>query len=145
MKQFLAHLLAATIAVLAPIKMLMISVGVLIIADLVTGIWAALKRGEKIKSAAMRRTISKFVIYQIAVISGFLVEMYMLDSFVPVSKIVASVIGLVELKSILENANTILEQDLFKLVIQKLGSDNDKLKEELAEQVKKAVKQELDK
>lgn len=145
MKQFLAHLAAATIAVLAPIQMLMISVGVLIMADLFTGIWAAIKRKEKISSAALRRTVSKLVIYQIAVISGFLVEAYMLENFVPVSKIVASVIGLVELKSILENANTILEQDLFKMVIQKLGSDNDKLKEQIADQVKDAVKKELDK
>lgn len=122
---FLKYLGIALLGVLAPAKALLISVGFLIIADLVTGIWAALKRKEKISSAAMRRTVSKIVIYNLAVISGFLVETYMLENFVPTSKIVASVIGLVELKSILENCNYILGQDLFKLAIQKLGSDND--------------------
>lgn len=144
MKQWLIQIMLAALAVLAPIKALLISVGFLIVADLVTGIWAAYKRGEKIRSSVMRRTISKAVIYQLAVISGFLVELYMLESFLPVSKIIASVIGLVELKSILENANHILGQDLFKSVVARLGSENDTLKEEIAQRVKDEVKKQLD-
>lgn len=139
MKNFLIQLGVAIAAVLAPIKMLMISVGFLIIADLITGIWAAKKRSESIKSAAMRRTISKILIYQLAVISGFLVEKYMLEELIPISKIVASVIGLVELKSILENSNYILGYDIFKSVINRLGSENDKLKQEIVDQVKKEL------
>lgn len=134
---FFSKLALTLLAILAPAKALIISVGFLILADLITGIWAALKRGEKIRSAAMRRTISKMVVYNLAVISGFLVETYMLEGFMPVSKIVASVIGLVELKSVLENANTILGQDLFKLVIAKLGSDNDALKQQIKDEVDK--------
>ena len=139
MKNFLIQTGVAIAAILAPIKMLMISVGFLIIADLITGIWAAKKRNESIKSAAMRRTISKILIYQLAVISGFLVEKYMLEELIPISKIVASVIGLVELKSILENSNQILGYDLFKSVISRLGSENDKLKQEIVDQVKKEL------
>lgn len=144
MKQFLTYIGVALVAILAPIKALIMTVFFLIIADLITGIWASLKRNEKIKSAVMRRTISKTVVYQLAVISGFLVEMYMLDSILPVSKIVASVIGLVELKSILENSNSILGYNLFKNVITKLGSENDQLKEEIAEKVKQTVKQQME-
>lgn len=144
MKQWLAQILLATLAVLAPIKALLISVGFLIMADLVTGIWAAVKQKKPITSAAMRRTISKVVIYNLAVISGFLVESYMLEQLLPVSKIVASVIGLVELKSILENANKILGHDLFKSVVARLGSENDTLKEEIAQKVKEEVKKQLD-
>jgi hypothetical protein len=140
---FVKHLVAALIAVLAPAKALLISVGFLILADLVTGVWAAIKRKEAIKSSALRRTISKLVVYQIAVISGFLVETYMLENIFPVSKVVASVIGLVELKSILENANSILGQDLFKSVVARLGSENDKLKEEIKQQVKDEVDKQL--
>lgn len=141
MKDFLKHTLLALAGVLAPAKALLISVGFLIMADLVTGVWAAIKRKEKIKSSALRRTLSKIVIYQIAVISGFLVETYMLEAIFPVSKVVASVIGLVELKSILENANSILGQDLFKTVLARLGSENDELKE----QIKKQIQAEVDK
>lgn len=132
MKEWLNKVALASLAALAPIKMVMITVGVLIMADLVTGIWAALKRGEKVSSAAMRRTISKMFIYQLAVICGFMLETYILDGIVPVAKIVAGVIGMVEFKSILENSNHIVGGDLFKIVIAKLGSDNDpnKIKKE---------------
>jgi DNA-binding ferritin-like protein (Dps family) len=127
------------IALLAPAKALLISVGFLIIADLVTGIWAAVKRNDKISSAALRRSVSKIFVYQLAVISGFLVEHFMLADMFPVSKVVASVIGLVELTSILENSNTILGQDLFKSVIAKLGSQNDRLREEIKQQIKEEI------
>lgn len=125
MKEWLTKLLIASLAALAPIHMVMITVGFLIFADLVTGVWAARKRGEDISSAALRRTVSKIVIYQLAVISGFLLETYLIDHILPVAKIVAGVIGMVEFKSILENSNKIIGGDLFKLIIKKLGSDND--------------------
>jgi membrane glycosyltransferase len=112
-------------AALAPIKMMLIAVGLLVIFDLVTGMWAARRRGETLKSSAMRRTISKMLIYQLTVISGFLLETYLLDGLIPVAKLVAGVIGMVEFKSILENASTIAGEDIVNLVMSKLGSDND--------------------
>lgn len=130
MKEWLSKLFLASLAALAPIHMVMITVGVLILADLTTGIWAAIKRGEKVSSAAMRRTISKIFIYQLAVVTGFMLETYILDSVLPVAKIVAGVIGMVEFKSILENSNHIVGGDIFRIIIQKLGSDNDPKKKE---------------
>jgi len=114
-------------AILAPIQAVMATVGFLIFVDLATGIWAALKRSEKITSAAIRRTLSKMVIYQTAVISGFLIEQYILSNELPITKVVAGFIGLVEFKSILENGNVILGTNIFKLLIAKLGSKNDQL------------------
>lgn len=130
MKEWLTKLLLASLAVLAPIKMIMITVGFLIMADLLTGIMAAKKRGEKISSAVMRRTISKMFVYQLSVISGFLLEEFILTGLIPVTKIVAGVIGLVEFKSMLENSNYIIGGDIFKLILKKLGSDNDNKKKE---------------
>jgi membrane glycosyltransferase len=130
MKELLLKALIAVGAVLAPVKMVMITVGVLIIADLVTGIWAAQKRGERVSSAAMRRTVSKMLIYQLSVVCGFLLEIYILDGIIPVSKIVAGVIGMVEFKSMLENSNQIVGQDVFVLILKKLGSTNDKINKE---------------
>jgi len=125
MGNWTSKLFIASLAALAPIKMVIITVGFLILADLLTGIWAAKSRGEKISSSIMRRTISKIVIYQLAVISGFMLEMHILDSLVPVAKIVAGVIGMVEFKSILENSGHIVGGDVFKLILKKLGSEND--------------------
>jgi len=125
MKDWVSSLGVAAVAALAPIQAVLISAGVMIFADLFTGMLAARKKGEKITSAAMRRTISKILIYETAIICGFLLETYLLSSLIPVSKLVAGVIGLVEFKSILENCNVVLGQNIFETVLFKLGSDND--------------------
>lgn len=119
-------ILLASLAILAPIHAIMTVTGILIFADFITGMWAAKKRGEEIHSAGMRRTVSKLLIYQIVVITGFVSETYMLGGALPLSKIAAGLIATVELKSILENANVILGYDLFKDLLAKLGSKNDK-------------------
>ena len=124
MKEWIIKGLIVMMSVLAPINPMLITCGVLILADMVTGMMAAKKRKEQIQSAEMRRSISKFVVYQIAIISAFALETYMLGGIIPVSKIVAGVIGMVEFKSILENVSTIAGQDILKLVMDKLGSKN---------------------
>ncbi len=125
--EILLKLITLCIVMLAPIQAVMMTVGFLIFLDLLTGVWAARKRKEKISSAALRRTISKMIIYQIAIISGFFIEKHLLQDSLPITKVVAGFIGLVEFKSILENGNTILGTDIFKLLIQRLGSKNDQL------------------
>jgi hypothetical protein len=123
--EWLKKIALVSLAALAPIKMILIAVGLLVFIDLVTGVWAARRRGENLKSSALRRTVSKMLIYQLTVISGFLLEHYLLDGLVPVAKLVGGVIGMVEFKSILENASSIAGEDIVNLVMNKLGSDND--------------------
>lgn len=124
---YFTKVFAVMLVILAPIKAVLITVGFLIFLDLISGIVAAVKRKESVSSAALRRTISKMIIYQTAVITGFFIEHYLLEGSIPVSKVVAGFIGIVEFKSILENFNTILGTDVFKTLIQKLGSKNDQL------------------
>ena len=114
LKRYSLELLMAIVVVLAPIKAVMITVGVLVGVDLIFGIWAAKKRGEEITSSRMSHSITKALVYQLAVVSGFLVEKYLMDGVLPVCKIVAGLIGSVEMKSLLESANTILGQPVFK-------------------------------
>lgn len=127
--KLLEALLATLLAVFAPIKAVIVITGVLIMADTLSGILAARKRGESISSAGLRRTITKSLVYLSAVCLGFLVEHYMIADFMPISKIISGAIALVELKSILENLDTINGKSIFKDMIQKLGSDNDKPQE----------------
>jgi phage-related holin len=117
--------LIAGLAILSPIKGVIVVGILLIIIDLVSGIWAAKKRGEAITSAGFRRTVTKLFVFNTAIIMGFLVEKYMIGSIFPVSKMVAGVIGLVEFKSILENLNSIYGINLFQTVIAQLGSKNE--------------------
>ena len=125
MKSYLSNLAISAMAALAPIKPVMITVGILIVSDLITGVWAARKRGEEITSAALGRTVSKMVVYQTAVITGFLLQRYLLGDALPVVNVIGGVIGMVEFKSFIENANCIVDGDVFKEILKKLGSKND--------------------
>lgn len=113
------------LAIVAPIKMTMLAVLLLILADLLTGMWAAKKRGEPLSSAGMRRTISKILVYELCVICAFFLETHILGGELAIIKVVAGVIGMVELKSIIENAGQITGLDLFQEIIKRLGSIND--------------------
>jgi hypothetical protein len=125
MKDWLVATLISTAAIFAPAKALILVTGVLIFADLFTGMLAARKRGEKIQSSALRRTITKCFVYESAILLGFLVETFMLEGFIPVSKIAAGLISVVEMKSILENLDIINGNPIFTSLIKKLGSIND--------------------
>lgn len=136
---YLQPLLVSTLAVFAPIKSVLIVTFVLILCDMFSGILAALKRGEKISSAGLRRSVTKFLVYNMAIITGFLVEHYMLSMIFPISKLIAGLISVVELKSILENLNTVNGSDIFKSVLNQLGSKNDEIKKEVVEDLKKVT------
>ncbi len=123
---YLKYLILSAIATLAPIQTTMTAVGVLIFADLILGITAAVKRGDSITSSALRRTISKILVYQIAIITGFICEKYLISDLIPMSKLIAGVIGMVEMKSLLEHGDELNGSPIFKTIIKKLGSDNDK-------------------
>jgi len=98
-------------ALLAPVHGLLGAVAFLIAADLVTGLLAAHKRGDKLTSKALSRTIYKTVSYQLAVISGFALE-GLVPGALPVAKLCAAAIGLVEAKSILENVHSLTGTNL---------------------------------
>lgn len=124
MKQFLIGLVISSVAVLAPIKIVMLVVGIVIFADLFTGVWAAYKRGEKINSAGLRRSISKVLIYNLAIVLGFIIEKFLIEGMIPLSKIAAGLIGVTEGVSIFENLNSLAGNNVFKSIIDKLGSVN---------------------
>lgn len=118
-------LLVSILAVFAPIQALVIITGLLIAVDTLTGILSAHKRGERISSAGLRRTVTKSLVYLTAVCMGFLVEHYMISDIIPISKIVSGLIACVELKSILENLDHLNGSSIFKKIIERLGSVND--------------------
>ena len=124
MKTYLVAALVGLASIFAPIRDVLTVTLVLITADLLTGMYAAHKRGESIQSSAIRRTVSKVLIYEIAIAIAFLAQHYLMDDVLPAAKLIASMVGMVELKSVLENLNSISGTDLLKAVIDKLGSQN---------------------
>lgn len=99
--------------VAAPIRASMGAVCFLVIADLFTGIWAAVKRGEKFTSWGLRKTASKILAYEIAIVLAYVMETTFIPEL-PVMKGIAGFISGVELKSNLENLSRITGLDLWQ-------------------------------
>lgn len=92
---------------LAPIKEVMFSVGFLILADLLTGVWAAYKSGAKLESHKLRRSVTKSASYLLAIVVGFVAQKFLLQDTIPIVHVVAGLIGATELLSIYENLSKI--------------------------------------
>jgi phage-related holin len=107
--------------VFAPVKATLITVMVLTIADLISGIMAARKERKKITSSGLKRTIIKTTVYEAVIMLGFLTEKYMTGDAIPVVKILAGFIGLTELKSVMENIERISGMSIIKLLIDRLN------------------------
>lgn len=122
---FYAMVIAA-LAQLAPIVPLMATVGLLIFVDTTFGIWAAIKRNEQITSKGLSRLIAKMFVYQTTVCTFFYIETHIMADFLPLTKLVATCIVLVESISVLENAGIILSKPIFKILIEKLSSKSTK-------------------
>ncbi len=114
------NVMLALLVVFAPIKGAILAAFVLIVADLVTGVVAAKKRGEKIKSAGVKRTVGKILLYESAICAAFLCEQYLTGDLFPACKMVTALIGVVELKSVLENLDSINGGGMFKSVVDRL-------------------------
>ena len=104
--------LLASLAVFLPIKELMLTIGFLVAADMVVGIWKALKLKQRIRSRRMSDTITKLLLYQIAIMSGFLIESFIIAELIPITKLVATVIAVIEFKSIIESIESVTGKDL---------------------------------
>jgi hypothetical protein len=116
MKKLLIDICIAIAAVLAPIQAVIYTIGILVLADMVLGIWAAKKRGEAITSKKMSSSIIKLLVYQVTIITAFLIEKYLSGGLLPVTKIAGSVIGICELKSLGENSSVILGQPIMQSI-----------------------------
>lgn len=118
--KYLESLLLAMFAVFAPLKAVLLTTTVLVFADLISGLLAARKKKIPITSTGLKRTVGKIVLYEIALCLAFLAEHYLIGPMFPISKMVSAMIGLVEMKSILENMDIIAGQSVFQSVLTKI-------------------------
>ena len=96
----------AILAILAPIQTAILGVGFLIVADLITGIVAAYKRGERIRSERLKNTAVKMLVYNLLLTSSFIAETY-LTPWIPFTNVALSFLAIIEVKSLGENFQSI--------------------------------------
>jgi hypothetical protein len=119
--------LLASLSILLPIKELMLTVGFLVGADLVVGIWKAIKLKQRIRSRRMSDTVTKLLLYQVAIISAFLIEKYVITEMLPIAKLVGTVIAIIEFKSIIESIEAVTKQDIWTRIKNLIGRKSDDL------------------
>ena len=103
----------------APITAAMAGLAVLIFADVITGCKAAKVRGEEIRSNRLARTVSKIIFYSIAIILSRVMEVSFME-WLPIAKLTAGYIAVVEFKSNMENIASITGVDIWKHLMTKI-------------------------
>ncbi len=109
------------LTLISPMTTIMFTIIFLIIVDFITGAYASFKNNIPISSERIGNTISKFFIYNLVVLSAFLLEKYIVNE-IPFQRIITGFIAIAEVKSILENFNKIYGIDLFKALVTLLKS-----------------------
>lgn len=108
------------LAFIAPIKGILILLGFLLLSDLLTGIWKSYRRGQKITSHKMSHTITKMVLYSMAIILTHGIEMvFPTLALLNMTNIAGGYVCLVELKSIYENVSALTGLDIWKHLIER--------------------------
>lgn len=123
LSSLLANFLLFLIAFLLPIEPILVATGALILFDFITGCWKSISangwrkpNGElTLNSRTMSHTITKSVLYVIAILTFHLTELYLVPEF-PLTRIIAGFIGVTELKSISENISSVLKVNIWKYV-----------------------------
>lgn len=102
MKSLAIKIGLSIITILAPLQASILAIGFLIVADLIMGLIAAHKTGEKITSRRLKDTAVKMLVYNLLLVSGFVAQTYLIE-FIPFTKIVLSFLAIVEIYSLGES------------------------------------------
>ncbi len=105
-----------------PVVPLLLLVGLFILSDTVLGVWSANKMGEAITSRKLGNIIPKMLLYQAAVLVGYVLDVYLVGEFIKFifsvdmlfTKMIAMTLIFVESLSINENFESITGKNIFR-------------------------------
>lgn len=94
---------ASVFGVLAPITAIIYTLTFIIFLDFIFGIVKSIKLKQEVTSRKMSQSISKVFLYNLLIIGLFVVDKYILQTGIGLEKVGASLIILVEIRSIDEH------------------------------------------
>ena len=94
---------ASVFGVLAPVSAIIYTLTFIIFLDFIFGIVKSVKLKQEVSSRKMSQSISKVFLYNLLIIGLFVVDKYILQTGIGLEKIGASLIILVEIRSIDEH------------------------------------------
>lgn len=123
-QELILYLLSGLLLFISPLIGLLLSVGLAIVFDTLTGIAKSVKQGgwQAFSSKKLSNIISKLIIYPAAVVAIYIVDKFLLDEFLKMwfqidfmsTKLVTLVLIFIEATSIKENFEAIYKIDIFK-------------------------------
>jgi hypothetical protein len=124
MKTYITYFFTNLLLFFAPIQGLLISVGTAIALDTIFGISKAIRLKEKITSRKLSNIVSKFVLYQAAVLLIFTIDVFLLGEFFKLwfsipyffTKVVTIILLFIEAVSIKENFEEAFNVDVLKML-----------------------------
>jgi len=126
LKTYLNYILTGLVLFFAPIQGLLIAVAFGIMLDTFTGIFKSIKLNglQSIRSRTLSNVISKMLLYQVSIISLYIIDKFLLNELVNLhfstqflfTKLVAIILVFIELVSIKENIEEALNVDIWKLL-----------------------------
>jgi len=110
-------------AFLLPIKPLILLVFFMIALDTISGLYKAKKTGDAITSRKLSKAVSKLLLYQVGLITFYIIEKFLLGEFVSIftpinfflTKMVAIFFCTIEIVSLNENVKEIYGLNFFEL------------------------------
>ena len=124
MKEFIAYIATSLIMFFTPVGGILIAVAVAIALDTIFGISKAITKKEKLTSRRASHIVSKFVLYQAAVLLIFTMDKFLLGEFFKIwfsiefffTKVVAIIIIFIEMLSMKENFEEAFNINIFSKV-----------------------------
>ena len=117
--KFVYGLMGAVMSFMAPIQVFIIWMLIFVGVDLVSGILAAKKRGEKLESKKLRATINKMTWYFMFIVLAQGLDIHVVPWIdMHLASMVSAIICGVELYSVLENAYSITGNRVFYMLTQ---------------------------
>lgn len=122
MKTYALYIGTSLLMFFAPVVGILIAVGVAIALDTILGIAKAVVLKDKVTSRKLSNIVSKFILYQSAVLLLYTIDKFLLGEFFKIwfsipfffTKVVAIIIIFIELTSMKENFEAAFNIDIFQ-------------------------------
>lgn len=108
---------------LSPLHVNLVTIYLLLLSDLISGITNAFKKEEKITAAKLVLTVYKFCFYTLVICLAFQVDVALFSaSALVLTHLIGYYITLVEFKSNVENISSITNTDIWVAIKDKVGA-----------------------
>lgn len=118
---YFLNFITALFAVLSPITAVIYTLTFIVFLDFVFGIYKSIKFNDTITSRKMSQSISKVFLYNLLIIGLFVMDRYVLNTGIGLEKLGASLIILVEIRSIDEHFAKIFGYSLWQKIAEQFN------------------------